>query len=45
MRAFRPRVARYQQDKCFKRDINAVPEIDSDCFDRYQCASTLPSLA
>ena len=45
MRAFRPRVARYQQRKYFKRDIDAVPEIDIDCFDRDQWASTLPSLA
>lgn len=45
MRAFRSRVACYEQDKCCKRDIDAVPEIDIDCFDRNQCASTLPSLA
>ena len=45
MRAFRSRVPRYKQDKCFKRDIDAVPEIDINCFDHDQCASTLPGLA
>lgn len=45
MRAFRSRVPRYKQDKCFKRDIDAVPEIDINGFDRDQCATALPSLA
>ena len=45
MRAFRSRVDRYEQDKCFKRDIAAVPEVHIDCFVLDQCASTLPSLA